>query len=334
MQTCPDFASRLLTIWRLAGVRYTVTPVRNATLRQLRTFVIVARRQSFSRAAEELHLTQPAVSEHIKQLEMHVGAPLFEKLGKRIFLTRAGEEMLRHSHDIIDQFAKAEAAMERVRSNADDRLRVGMITAGGYLFPHLLGVFMQKHEGIELEVTVQNHDDLMQRLEENLTDIAVMVGASKSAAIISQPFAPHPFVIVASPAHPLARVRHIPLQALIKERFLVREQGSDTWQMMKQRLLDKLAEPVATLEIASTEAIKQGVIAGLGVSFLSSHTIGAELESGTLTVLDVEQFPVIDQWLIAYRADKRLSGVALAFRDFLLEQGAAQIARIAGQHTA
>jgi len=321
------------TVWRLAGVRYNVTQVRNATLRQLRTFVIVARRQSFSRAAEELHLTQPAVSEHIKQLEMHVGAPLFEKLGKRIFLTRAGEEMLRHSHDIIEQFAKAEAAMERVRNTSENRLRVGMITAGGYLFPHMLGVFMREHEGIELEVVVQNHDGLMQQLDENLMDIAVMVGASKNAAVVSQPFAPHPFVIVAAPDHPLAQARRIALPTLAKERFLVREVGSDTWKMMKQRLLDELDGPVATLEIASTEAIKQGVIAGLGVSFLSSHTIGAELEAGVLTVLDVDGFPVMDHWQMAYRADKRLSGVALAFKDFLLNEGAAHILRFSKQRS-
>ena len=314
--------------WRRAEVGDNLARVKNATLRQLRTFVTVARRQSFSRAAEELHLTQPAVSEHIKQLEMHVGAPLFEKLGKRIFLTLAGTEMLRHSHDIIDQFAKAEAAMEHVRIASENRLRVGMITAGGYLFPHLLGIFMQKHQDVELEVTVQNHDQLVQRLDDNLTDIAVLVNASKSAAVINQTFAPHPFVVVASPTHPLARSASIPLDVLAQERFLVREEGSDTWQVMKHSLLDKINGPVTTIEIASTEAIKQAVMAGLGVSFLSSHTISAELDARALVVLDVEHFPVMDHWQIAYRSDKHLSGIAQAFKNFLLKEGAEHIARV------
>jgi LysR family transcriptional regulator, low CO2-responsive transcriptional regulator len=304
--------------------------VKNATLRQLKTFVLVARRLSFSRAAEELHLTQPAVSEQIKQLEAHVGTPLFEKLGKRIFLTPAGKEMLLHSQEIIDQFAKAEEAMERIRESSKERLRVGMITAGSYLFPHIISIFMQRHQGIELEVAVQNHDELMQRLDDNLSDVVLMVGASKDPSIVSQPFAPHPFVVVAAPNHPLARARRIPLATLASERFLVREQGSDTWSAMKQNLLDKLEQPPATLEIKSTEAIKQAVIAGLGVSFLSAYTLGAELQAGSLAVLDVEGFPVADHWQVAHRTEKVLTGAALAFKHFLLNEGAMQIEQVSG----
>lgn len=313
---------------RQVAISYSGYLVKNATLRQLKTFVVVARRLSFSRAAEELHLTQPAVSEQIRQLEAHVGSSLFEKLGKRIFLTLAGQEMLRYSHEIIGQFADAEEAMLRIQKVADARLKVGMITAGGYLFPHLIGVFMRRHEGIQLEMTVQNHDELMLSLEENLVDVVLMVGASKNPSIVSQPFAPHPFVVVASPDHPLARARHIPLAALASERFLVREEGSDTWTAMKQNFLDKLSQPVATLEIKSTEAIKQAVIAGLGLSFLSANTIGAELKSKSLTVLDVEGFPVVEHWQLAHRTEKVLNSVALAFRRFLFEEGAAEISKL------
>lgn len=302
--------------------------VKNATLRQLKTFGIVARRLSFSRAAEELHLTQPAVSEQIKQLEMHAGSPLFEKLGKKIFLTPAGQEMLRYSVEIIDQFARAEEAMQRIRKTSGERLKVGMITAGGYLFPHLISTFMRRFQGIELEVAVQNRQELLQRLDDNLTDLVVLVGESRSPFILSQPFAPHPFVIVAAPDHPLAGRRSVSLSALSGERFLVRERGSDTWISMKRNFLDLLERPIRTLEIKSNEAIKQAVIAGLGISFLSAYAIGAEVQSGQLTVLDVAGFPVQDQWQVAHRSDKELVGMALSFKQFLLEEGARQIAQL------
>lgn len=300
--------------------------MKNATLRQLKTFAVVARRLSFSRAAEELYLTQPAVSEQIKQLEAHAGSALFEKLGKKIFLTDAGQEMVQYSADIIDQFARAEEAMLRVRKSAGNRLKVGMITAGGYLFPHLIGTFMRRHPGIELEVAVQNRQELLQRMDDNLTDVVVLVGDSKNPLIRCTPFAPHPFVIVAAPDHPLAGERSVPLSALASERFLVREKGSDTWNSMKLNFLGQLGSRLATLEIQSTEAIKQAVIAGLGVSFISAYTIGAEVQSGLLTVIDVAGFPVTDHWQVAHRSDKQLPGIAIAFKQFLMEEGAAEIA--------
>jgi DNA-binding transcriptional LysR family regulator len=303
--------------------------VKNATLRQLKTFVTVARRLSFSRAAEELYLSQPAVSEQIKQLEVHLGVPLFEKLGKKVFLTPAGEEMLRHSHEIIDRFRRAEEAMERFREPLSPRLRVGMITAGSYLFPHLLAAFMQRFGSVELDVAVQNRQELLQRVDDNVTDIVVMVGVPGGPLIGSTSFAPHPFVIVAAPDHPLAGRRRIPLAALAQERFLVREKGSDTWHSMKEHFIGRISKLRAPLEIRSTEAIKQGVIAGLGVSFLSAYTIGVEVQARKLVVLDVEGFPIVDSWQVVHRADKQLAPAALAFKQFLLEEGARQIARLA-----
>lgn len=302
--------------------------MKNATLRQLKTFVTVARRLSFSRAAEELHLTQPAISEQIKQLESHVGLPLFEKLGKKIFLTSAGEEMLNYSHEIIHQFRLAEEAMERLRESASLSLKVGVITAGGYLFPHLLANFMQRHSGVQLDVAVQNREELLQRLDDNTTDVVVMIGVPRNPAIVSESFAPHPFVIVAAPDHPLAGKRDIPLSALVDERFLVREKGSDTWLSMKENFVNRFGKLHAPIEIKSTEAIKQAVMAGLGVSFLSAHTIGFEVQAGLLTVLDVEGFPIVDNWQVVHRADKQLAPAAFAFKQFLLDEGAGHLARL------
>ena len=302
--------------------------MKNATLRQLKTFEAVARRLSFSRAAEELYLTQPAVSTQIRQLEEHAGVALFEQLGKKIFLTPAGLEMLRHSRVIIDQFQEAEAAMARMKGIARGRLNVGVISAGAYLFPHLLAEFTRRHESVELSLEVQNRESLLQQLRDNQTDMAVMVGAPDDPSVSETAFAPHPFVIVASPSHPLAVERDIPMSSLVNERFIVRERGSSTWNSMEKSFASHLFKLTMTMEIKSTETIKQAVIAGMGISYLSVHAIRFEVEEGRLAVLDVIDFPVMRHWCVVHRVDKALAPVALAFKQFLLEEGAAQIARL------
>lgn len=302
--------------------------MKNATFRQLKTFVTVARRLSFSRAAEDLHVSQPAVSEQIRQLEGHVGVTLFEKLGKKVFLTPAGQEMLRCSLDIIEHFTRAEDAMARVKNDTRPQLRAGMITAGGYLFPHLLAIFMERHPEVQIDIAVQNRQELLERLDDNATDIVVLVGVPSGSSVVSTAFAPHPFVIVAPPDHPLASQRAIPLSALEGERFLVRESGSDTFGAMRENLLRRFRNPPTTLEIKSTEAIKQSVMAGLGISFLSAHTVGFEVQTGMLTVLDVEGFPVADSWHVAHHANKVLPPIAVAFRQFLVDEGSVHISRL------
>jgi DNA-binding transcriptional LysR family regulator len=187
---------------------------------------------------------------------------------------------------------------------------------------------MQRHIGVQLDVAVQNREELLQRLDDNTTDIVVMIGVPRNPAIVSESFAPHPFVIVAAPDHPLAGKRDIPLSALVDERFIVREKGSDTWLSMKENFVNRFGKLHAPLEIKSTEAIKQAVMAGLGVSFLSAHTIGFEIQAGLLTVLDVEGFPVVDNWQVVHRADKQLAPAALAFKQFLLDEGAGHLARL------
>jgi DNA-binding transcriptional LysR family regulator len=304
--------------------------VKNATLRQLKTFEIVARRLSFSRAAEELNLSQPAVSTHIRLLEEHAGVSLFEQLGKKIFLTLAGQEMLRCSSAIIEQFREAEDAMERMKGIAGGRLNVGVISAGGYFFPRLLAEFTQRNPGIQLELTVENRDELLRQLSENRIDLAVIVVAPDEPMIVTAAFAPHPFVIVASPLHPLAAKQRIPTSALARERFIVRERGSDTWHSMDEVFAGDLGRLHAPMEIKNTETIKQAVIAGMGISFLSAHAISLEVQAGLLTVLDVVDFPILRQWGVAHHVDKRLAPVALAFKHFLIEEGAAHIARLTG----
>jgi DNA-binding transcriptional LysR family regulator len=294
----------------------------------LKVFETVARHLSFSRAAEELHLTQPAVSTQVRQLEEHAGLPLFEQLGKKIYLTTAGNEMLHYSRTIIQQFLEVDEAMSQLKGVSGGKLNVAVISAGDYFFPRLLAEFTRRYTGVELNLAVHNREELLHQLATNQTDLAVMVRPPHETDAITEAFAPHPYVIVAPPSHPLAGKRHIKMAQLAEEAFVVRERGSDTWNSMEEGFAGRLTNLKIAMEIKSTETIKQAVIAGMGIAFLSAHTISLELQVGNLTVLDVEGFPVMLNWYLVHRKNKRLPPVAVAFKQFLMEEGANQIEEI------
>lgn len=302
--------------------------MKHATLRQLQVFESVARHLSFSRAAEQLHLTQPAVSTQIKKLEQHAGNPLFEQFGKKVHLTAAGAELLRISRDIIDRFEAAENAMAQFKGISGGRLNVAVISAGDYFFPRLLVEFAGRHPGVTLNFTVHNRAELLNHIADNLTDLAIMVRPPSDLDTVNLPFAPHPYAIVAAANHPLVGRRAIPRATLLEQAFVVREKGSDTWHSMEEGFGADIGRLRIAMEIKSTETIKQAVIAGMGVSFLSAHTVSTEMRSGSLAVLDVEGFPLMLNWYVVHHRSKRLAPVAEAFRDFLLADGAGLIDRI------
>ncbi|MDB5897238.1 MAG: LysR family transcriptional regulator [Ramlibacter sp.] len=299
--------------------------MRNATLRQLKVFEAVARHRSFSRAAEELHQTQPAVSTQVRKLEEHAGLPLFEQLGKKIHLTPAGVQMLQSSREIIQKFKEAEEAMAQFKGVSGGQLNVSVISAGDYFFPRLLVDFAQRHPGVTLNFGVCNREELLAQLDANQTDLAVMVRPPEDADTVAEPFAPHPYVIVAAPSHPLAGRKRIPVTRIAREPFVVREKGSDTWNSMQEAFGERLADLNIAMEIKSTETIKQAVIAGMGVGFLSAHTISRELHARSIAVLDVQGFPRMLNWYVVHRQTKRLPPVAQAFKAFLLSEGAGLI---------
>jgi DNA-binding transcriptional LysR family regulator len=306
--------------------------MKNATLRQLKVFETAARHLNFSRAAEELHLTQPAVSTQLKLLQQHAGMKLFEQLGKKVYLTPAGAELLRYSRAIIELFRQAGEAMATRQGVSGGTLNVAVISAGDYFFPQLLAEFTRTAPGVKLNLGVFNRQQLLQQLGDNLTDLAIMVRPPRELDTVNEPFAPHPYVIVARPDHPLTRRKRIPAAALLQEPWLTRERGSDTWNSMEDGFGAHLAKLNIAMEIRSTETIKQAVIAGMGISFLSAHTIGRELGMRQLAVLDVIGFPLQLQWYVVHLRHKVLAPVATAFRAFLLEHGAALIGRITGSH--
>ena len=304
--------------------------MKNATLRQFKVFETVARHLNYSRAAEELHMSQPGVSIHVKQLETHAGLPLFEHVRNKIYLTAAGNELLHYSRAIIQQVKEADEALAALKGIRGGPLNIAAISAGDYFLPGILAEFCRRHEGVTVRLTVNNRKEIVHQLVENMIDIAVLMHPPEGPDMAAEVFAPQPHVIIAAPEHSLAGTRRISPHALADEAFIVRERGSDTRLVMEELVAELGVKLNFTMEIGSTETIKQLVMAGMGISLLSAHTIGMELELGRLCVLDVEGFPFMRKWHIVHHRNKRLPPVAVAFKDFLLQEGAALIERLVG----
>jgi DNA-binding transcriptional LysR family regulator len=301
--------------------------MKNATLRQLRVFESAARHLSLTRAAEELHLTPPAVSIQIRQLETHAQAGLFERAGRSLRLTQAGEEVLVRTREILAQIRGAEEAIAGLAAIERGLLDVAVINAGDYFFPWLLAAFRDRHPGVRVRLTVGNRDELLERLADHAVDLAVMSHPPAREEFAAEPFAPHPHVIVASPDHPLAGKRPVPLERIGAEPLLTREPGSATRLAMEQAFAEAGVVPRIEMEVASNETIKQAVAAGFGVGFLSAHAVQQELALGRLAVVAVKGFPVMRQWYVVHRRDRRLPPVSAAFRDFIVREGARLIRR-------
>ena len=304
--------------------------MRNATLRQLRTFNEVARQQSFTAAAKALHLTQPAVSMQLRQLEHAAGLPLLEQTGRRVQLTEAGRELLRYAAGIATLLREAEDAMKALQGIGGGELSIAVTSTAKYFAPQLLAEFRRSHPEVRLRLAVSNREAVVRELTENSVDLAVMGRPPRGIETEAAPFASHPIGIIASPPHPLAGRKRIPLERLAGETFIIRERGSGTRAAMEHVFAERGFRPRDVLEMSSNETIKQAVMAGMGVAFLSTHTIGLELRARRLVLLGVSGLPVMRQWFVIHRRGKRLTPVAQAFKSFLLEHGAALIARTVG----
>jgi DNA-binding transcriptional LysR family regulator len=301
--------------------------MRSATLRQLRVFVAAATHLSFARAAAELHLTPPAVSLQVAELERHAGHRLFERLGRRMYLTPAGEAMLRASTEILSQLRALEEELAAQRGIEGGVLNVGVISAGDYFFPALLGAFCARHSGVQVSISACNREELLRRLDRNQVDLAVMGRPPERGDFVAAAFARHPMVLIASPAHPLARRRRIPLAALESEGFVAREPGSHTRETMDATLRAARLRPRVVLEGSSNETVKQAAAAGFGIAFITIHAVGLDVQAGRLAILDVAGFPVLQHWYAVHRRRKQLPAVTTAFTAFLREEGEARIGR-------
>lgn len=301
--------------------------MKRVTFRQLRVFTEVAKHLSFSQAAEQLHLTPPAVTMQVKELEGHVGMPLFERQGRQVHLTMAGEYFLVYAKRLLSTLKDADNVMARFKRVETGVLTIGLLSTAGYFLPALLARFQSEHPGVDVRLDVtRDLTKLMDRLHSNEIDLAVMGRPPKGEyALRSEPFAGHPMVFVCPPGHPLLGVGHPPVDALVHHPLVARELGSEVRHVLDNYLREHRLAPRIAMEIPSNETIKASVMAGLGIGFISLHAVVAELRSGQLHLVEFEGTPVIRTWNIVHEASKVLSPAAEAFRYLMLEHGEALI---------
>ncbi len=297
-------------------------PMRAVTVRQLQIFAVAARHLSFSQASRELHLTQPAVSMQIRQLEDSAGLPLFERVGKRLHLTQAGEEMQRYGQRVLAALTEAEDAFAALKGLRGGRISIAVVSTAKYFAPKLFALFGAQHPEVEVKLSVSNRGAVVQQLIANQVDLAIMGTPPRGIDTVASPFARHPLVVIGPPGHRLATRRRIPLKALEEELFLVREPGSGTRSAMERFFSSQEVRLKVLMEMDSNETIKQAVMAGMGLAFISQHTIGLEVATGVLKVLRVEGLPVMRQWFVVHREEKRLPPAGEAFKAFVLKDGA------------
>ncbi|HYL90806.1 MAG TPA: LysR substrate-binding domain-containing protein [Burkholderiales bacterium] len=300
--------------------------MRAVSLRQLSVFASVAKHLSFARAAEELHLTQPAVSMQIKELESALELPLFERAGRGVRLTMPGEYFLVYARRVLATMKEAGDAMAKLRRVEGGRVTLGMVSTAKYFLPRLLARFRAEHPAVEWRLESGNREQLSKLLHDNEVDLAVMGRPPRELDTRAEPFAAHPLAVVAAPEHRLARRHEIAAQALNSEEFIVRERGSGTRAAMEHYFRDHRIAPAQVMEMPSNETIKQAVIANMGIAFLSLHTVALELAARQLVILDVAGLPLVRRWYIVNVAGKPLSPAAEAFRYFVLERGEALLA--------
>ena len=289
------------------------------TLKQLQIFRTVAELQSYTQAARQLYLTQPAVSMQIKQLEEEVGMPVFDRIGKKIQLTDAGRELLQHARNIHIQLEEAQQSMEELRGVKRGRLHLTMASTANYFTPRLLAGFCREYPDIQISLSVANRAGLLQALEQNTTDMVIMGEPPTTMPLAAEIFMENPLVIVAPPGHRLAGKKNITLKEVAREHFIIREIGSGTRAAVERFLSTHDLERPQSIEMNSSEAIKQAVQAGLGLGVVSMHTLEMELALKRLVVLNVEDFPIMRHWRLVYRKDRHFSPVSQAFHDYVLE---------------
>ncbi|MDQ6954713.1 MAG: LysR family transcriptional regulator [Mariprofundaceae bacterium] len=290
------------------------------TLKQLRIFESITKHQSYTLAAKKLHLTQPAVSMQMKQLEQLVDLPLFERIGKQVRPTAAGQELLQYAENIRQQLDEAVQILQEFKSLKRGKLHLTMASTANYFAPQLIASFKHQFPQVDITLDVSNRAGLVHAVEHNLTDMAIMGQPPKGHHLTGIPFMDNPLVVIAAPSHPLSKRNAIPLADLANAAFIVREADSGTRMAVERFFSAHQLELIAGMEMNRSEAIKQAVMAELGLGIVSLHTIEMELALNRLLVLDVEDFPIMRQWFIVHRTGKRFASIPEAFKDFVISQ--------------
>jgi LysR family transcriptional regulator, low CO2-responsive transcriptional regulator len=296
--------------------------VKQATFHQLQILEAIARHNSFTRAAAALNLTQPTVSQQMKQLTKLIGMPLVEQLGKKLYLTPSGKEVLAAANEITHRLQRLESTLNDLQCLDKGHLSLATTTTAKYFVPRLLGTFHQQHPAIELQLNITNQAEVLARLARNQDDLYFTGRPPQDQDLELRPVLPNPLVVVAASNHPLAQAtKTISLQRMAKEPFILREPGSGTRTIVEQFFTENRLNLNVVMEMSSNEAIKQGIVGGLGISVLSLHTLSLAVPGSPLTCLNVEGFPLQRRWYAVYPRGKQLSITAQTFLDFLLNEG-------------
>ncbi len=297
--------------------------MRNLSLKQLRSIMAIRRHGKIVTAAAALGVTPPAVTLQLQQLEREAGLALFDRTPDGMRPTAAGLAVLDAAQAIEERLRVLVDEIDAIKGVRRGSLRLGVVSTAKYFAPRLMAAFMAEFPDIEMRLVVGNRAETIERLKDHDIDIALMGRPPPGVPVRSAVFGDHPLVIIAAPDHPLVTRRAIAKERIARESLLMREEGSGTRISMEIFMRDVagwMEKPV--IEMDSNETIKQSVMAGLGVAFISAHTVAAELETGRLALLDVAGMPIRRQWFAVARSDRAMTPAMAAFHDFLARQGA------------
>lgn len=293
--------------------------IRHTTFRQMQIFEAIVRLGSFTRAAEELFLTQPTVSTQLKKLTDVMELPLLDQSGRQIKPTEAGEELYRAIRQIFDCLADLDTRIAELKGLRRGRLRLGVITTAKYFAPEILGDFCRQYPGIDISLKVTNRDRIFERIQNNEDDLYILGQPPENGLNLkAYPFAPNPLVVMAARNHPLTKESNISIERLVQEPFIFREVGSGIRDATMKLFSEHGLTPNVRMELGSNEAIKHAAVGGLGVAVLSLHTLVLEGTDGPVDVLDVEGFPIERKWYLVHPKDKELSFIASTFLEFAM----------------
>lgn len=294
------------------------------TLQQLRLFEAVARLRNITRAAEEVHLTQPAVSIQLKKMEEALGTPLLEQVGRRIHLTVAGQAVFDASRDVLQRLHELDLSLDELKDDVTGPVNLVVVSSAKYFLPYLLGHFLERYPRVKPQLVVTNRAKLLSKLAANEDDLYIMGQVPEGLPVEEYPFLENVLVVVARPDHPLADKQAIDLATIAKQRLIGREPGSGTRKAIEDLFRQNGLQVSPYLELGGADEIKHAVMAGLGIAVLPLHSLGLELAANKLVVLDVEQFPLRRGWFAVHRKGKKLSKAARLFLDYLQHEGEQQ----------
>ncbi len=292
----------------------------NLTFRQLKVFDVVARHLNYTRAAKELHLSQPAVSMQVKQLEEQVESPLIEKLGKKLFLTEMGLEMHNYARRSMQQLIDLEETIAQMKTLKQGHLKIAVASTANHFVIRILAQFSKKHPKIRVSLDVTNRSSLLEMLDKNECDLVIMGSPPDGHNLEASAFLENPLVVVACPQHRFIRKKKVSLKELIKEDFIIREQGSGTRSAIERFFSSHDLIFKTKLIMSNNRAIKHAAEEDLGISIVSMHTLKLELKASTLSIVNAEGFPIYRHWYIVQREGKRLSPIAKVFKEYIMEE--------------